>query len=189
MDYIVRKATEDDRAEIASAIAVSFEKIMGIFSKDMTRIAKVFENGVVIERFFVAECDGKIIGIAACGDCTQRVLSATKEDCVNNIGKIKGALMHKVIRSELMRPHPYPPKTGYIDVAGVLPEARGKGVVKELLRVLTETSTQYDEFILDVESVNESAMKAYTNFGFVEYKRERVLKIFKRARVFMRYTR
>jgi ribosomal protein S18 acetylase RimI-like enzyme len=187
MDYTVRRATESDRAGIAKAIAVSFEKIMSAFCKDMTRIANIFEGGAVIERFFVAEQDNEIIGIAACGDCKQRVLSATKEDCARNIGKIRGAIMHRLIRSELMQPHPYPPNVGYIDVAGVLPQARGKGVAKELLRFLTENSPQYDEFILDVDSNNESAIKSYGKFGFVEYRRERVIKIFKRAKIFMRY--
>lgn len=188
MDYIVRKANESDRANIAKAIALSFEKVFAVFTKDMTRMAKVFEGGIIIERYFVAEQHGEIIGIVAVGDCVSRVNSSTKEECVKNLGRIRGALAFKVINKEMMRPHEYPGTTGYIDIVGVVPKARGKGVAHELIREIVKNNTQYGEFILDVDSANTPAVKSYEKFGFVEYERKRPLKILKRGRAFMRYT-
>ena len=188
MDYIVRKARESDNLNIAKTVAYSFEKVLSVFTKDMERMAKVFENGVATDRFYVAEQSQTIIGVVACGDCTQRVLQSTKEECKQHLGLIRGLLAFRVIRSELMRPHPYPADTGYIDVIGVLHQARGKGVAKALLKAVIENNSKYNEFVLDVDSVNTSAIKSYTDFGFVEFKRVPVAKFLKRSRVFMKYT-
>ena len=188
MDYIVRKACESDNLNIAKTIAYSFEKVLSVFTKDMERMAKVFENGIAADRFYIAEQNSEIIGIIACGDCTGRALKATTDDCKKHLGPIKGPIAFRVIRSELMRPHLYPATTGFIDILGVLPQARGKGIAKELLKEIINNNSKYNEFILDVDSINTSAIKSYTKFGFVEFKRERLLKIFKRSKVFMKYT-
>ena len=187
MDYIVRKAAANDNFNIAKTVTYSFEKIFRIFTRDMGRMAKVFESGVVTSRFYVAEQDGKMIGAVACGDCTQRVFNVRKSDCIKYLGAIRGRLAFRVIRAELLRPHPYAATTGYIDVIGVLPQARGKGVAKKLLSELIANNPKYTEFILDVDSINASAIKSYTSFGFVEYKRVTPMKFINRGKVFMRY--
>ncbi|MCL2223381.1 MAG: GNAT family N-acetyltransferase [Defluviitaleaceae bacterium] len=184
----VRKARAGEEGKISRAIADSFAKIFATFTKDMGRMAKVFENGVAIERFCVAEQDGELIGIVACGCRAGRVLKSTKEECVANLGAVRGRIAFRVIRSELMRPHEYPANVGYIDVLGVLPQARGKGVAKELLNAVVQNFPQYTEFILDVDSANAPAIKSYTDFGFVEYKRVNTLPFINRGKIFMRYT-
>ena len=188
MAYIIRKARESDNFNIAKTVADSFEKILSVFTKDMVRMAKVFENGIATDRFYVAEQDEKIIGVVACGDCTGRVLKATKDDCKKYLGFIWGQIAFRIIRSELMRPHTYPATTGYVDVLGVLQQARGKGVAKELLKAMIENNPQYNKFVLDVDSINASAIKSYTDFGFVEFKRVPVMKFSKRSRIFMEFT-
>lgn len=188
MDYIVRKARESDNLNIAKTLAYSFEKSLSIVTKDMERIIKVFENGVATDRFHVAEQNEKIIGAIACVDCTGRALKVTKDDCIKYLGLFRGRIAFKVISSNLMRPHIYPVTTGYIDVVGVLQQARGKGVAKEMLRKVIESNSEYNEFILDVDSINLSAIKSYTDFGFVEFKREPIFKFLKRSKIFMKYT-
>ena len=187
MDYVIRKARESDRMEISRVIAYSFEKIFSVFTKDMNRMARVFEDGISIHRFYVAQLGDDIVGIIACGDSVERVLKSTKEICKAHLGAIRGFLAFRIIRSELMLPHPYPETTGYVDVLGVLAQARGRGIAKELLNSLIENNPQYNEFILDVDSINASAIKSYTDFGFVEYKRVQVSKFFKRSKIFMKY--
>ena len=187
MNYIVRKASESDNIDIARTISYSFEKVLSVLTKDMERMAKVFENGLDIERFYVAQQGDKIIGIVACGDSEGRAVKTTKEECKRHLGPIRGLIAFRLISSELMRPHSYPAATGYIDILGVLEQARGKGVAKELLKAIVENNSKYTEFILDVDSINASAIKTYTDFGFVEYRRVPVVKFSKRSRVFMRY--
>ena len=87
-----------------------------------------------------------------------------------------------------MRPLSYPETTSYIDVVGVLQQARGKGVAKKMLKTMIENNPQYNEFVLEADSKNASAIKSYTDFGFVEFNREQFLVFVKRYRVFMKYT-
>ena len=187
MDYTIRKATEDDKLNIARAASYSFEETFRVFTKDMERMAKVYENHVATDRFFVAEQDGEFLRIIAHGNREGRVLGSTKEECIKHLGALRGRLAFSVIKKEQMRPHPYPAATGYIDIVGVLPKARGKGLAKELLTALITANPQYDEFILDVDSGNVSAVKSYMKFGFVEYKRGPAIPFSKRARLFMKY--
>ncbi|MCL2707107.1 MAG: GNAT family N-acetyltransferase [Dehalococcoidia bacterium] len=187
MNYAVRKARESDRMNIARTLAYSFEKALSLLSKDSERIVKIFGNGIDIRRFFVAEQGDAIIGAAACADCTGRAISASKSDCTKHLGAIRGRIVFRIVRSELMRPLIYPATTGYIDVVGVLAQERGKGVAKEILRELIKNNSQYNEFILDADSTNIQALKCYSAFGFVEFKRAPLFMFSKRARVFMRY--
>ena len=60
-------------------------------------------------------------------------------------------------------------------------------MAKKLLRAVIENNPQYTEFILDVASDNPSAIKCYTDFGFVEVKREKV-KFTKIIKIFMKYS-
>ena len=187
MDYIIRKARERDNLNIAKTLAHSFEKVVSVLIKDMECAAKILENGIAIDRFYVAEQNEEIIGIIACGDCTGRVINITKEDCKKHLGLIRGTVAFKLLSSNLMQPLSYPVTTGYIEVVGVLQQARGKGVAKKMLQEVIKNNTKYNEFILEVDSINSSAIKSYTDSGFVEFKRVPVVKFFKRSRIFMKY--
>ena len=189
MDYIVRKARESDNYSIVRTLAHSFEKPLSILTKDIECIARIFDKGVETDRFYVAEQNDEIIGVVACTDCkVGRALKATKSDCIKQLGFIRGIIAFKLICSDLMRSLSYPETTSYIDVVGVLQQSRGKGVAKEMLKKMIENNPQYDEFILEADSKNASAIKSYTDFGFIEFKREQVVPFVRRYRIFMRYT-
>ena len=189
MDYVVRKARESDSCNIAKTLAHSFEKNLSILTKDIECIARIFDNGVNTDCFYIAEQNDEIIGVVAYTDCkTGRALKATKSDCIKHLGFIRGIIAFKFICSDLMRPLSYPETTGYIDVVGVLKKARGRGVAKELLKAMIENNPQYDKFVLEVDSKNASAVKSYTDLGFVEFKHEQVVPFIRRYRIFMRYT-
>jgi len=187
MEYVIRKARESDSSKIARTLAYSFEKGLSPLTKDMERIARVFENGIATDCFYIAEQDDEMIGAAAFSDFTGRALKSTKSECKEHLGFIRGSLAYRILCSELMRPHSYPENTAYIDVVGVLEKARGKGVAKEMLRAIIKNNSKYDEFILEADSVNSSAIKCYTDLGFVEFKRVPIIKFFKRSRVYMKY--
>ena len=188
MDYIVKKVLESDAGNIGKTLTLSFEKTLSLFSKDMERFSKIFDNGIQTDRFFVAEENGEMIGVIACSDCnTGRAIGTTKSKCIKHLGAIRGRIAFKFIYSDLMAQLPYPETTSYIDVVGVLEKARGKGVAKEMLKTIIENNLQYDEFILEVDSINSSAKKSYIDFGFVEFKRKQLFKFINRYSIFMRY--
>jgi len=188
MDYIVRKALDSDNHNIARTLVYSFEKDLASFTKDMEGIVKVFENGIETNRFFVAEQNDEMIGAIACADHTGRAFNVNKNDCTKHFGAIQGRIAYNIIVREFLSPLTYPATTGNIDVVGVLPKARGKGVAKVLLKTIIDNNPQYCEFTLEADSANTSALKCYIDFGFVEFSRAPIMKSSKRSRVFMKYS-
>jgi ribosomal protein S18 acetylase RimI-like enzyme len=186
-EYLIRKAYPHEGSTIAYTLTHSFEKVLSSLAKDMDNIAKTLENGIVTDQFYIAEKDGDMVGIIALADCTGRAVTTTRAECIAHLGFFRGRIAYRVIEMVLMRPHKYPPTTGYIDVVGVMPDARGKGLAKRLLRAVIDDNTRYYEFILDVDSVNSSAVKCYTDFGFVEFKRRRILPFSERGTIYMNY--
>ena len=171
MDFSIRKANGDDKAQIARTLAYCFEQDFSGLTKDMERIARVLENGVDARRFIVAEYDSRIIGITGCADFTGRALSPTKKDCINHLGFIRGSIAYIVLYEESIKPLKCPATTGVIDFVSVLENARGKGVAKAMLDETVESNPQYSEFILNVKDNNDRAIGIYERFGFAEYER------------------
>ena len=191
MDYVVRKAVESDRFNIARTVIYSFEKDLSALFKDLEQGVRLFENSIVLSRFYVAEHGGEIVGTIACADCTGRAVKVTKSDCKKQLGFIRGLIGFSIFSSELMSQLPYPETTGNIELVGVLEHARGNGIAKEMLKIIIENNSQYNEFVLDVTDVNVSAQKCYTDFGFREFKRESVKYAKQKgfnAKIYMKYT-
>ncbi len=171
MHYIVRKAQESDRHNLSKTFAYSFEKDFSALVKDMDRIAKVLEDGILIDHFYVAEQEKAIIGIIACTDCNERAVQLSRRECIKQLGFFWGLIGFSILSAELTRPLDYPNNTGYIEAVGVLQHARGQGIAKALLKEITRNNASYSEFVLDVTDINTSAQKCYADFGFVEFKR------------------
>ena len=192
MDFSIRKANDRDKMNIARTIALSFKKDFSGLSKDLERIARVLENGVDPTRFLISELGGNIVGISGCSDYKVRAVTPTKSDCRKHLGLIRGFFAYQVFYEEFVKPINYPATTGYIEIVGVVPEARGKGIAKEMLNKSVELNHQYSEFVLNVTDINVTAIKLYEGFGFVEY--ERIpYKYAKQAgfntKIYMKYTR
>jgi len=171
MDIIIRKAKSDEGTAIAQVIARSFEKDFGMFAKSLDQVAKLFESGVNAERFLVAEQGGKLIGILGCGDRNVRSLAPSKKSVRQTLGLVRGFLVNMIMAEEFLKPFDYPETTGWVEIVGVLEEARGKGVVKALLSEMISHFPQYDEFILNTQDTNHAALGLYAKFGFGEFMR------------------
>jgi len=191
LEHNIRKARENEKLRIAQTIAYSFEKDFSGLAKDMECIAKVLENGLDTSRFLVAEQDGKIVGVIACSDCTGRALNITKKDCKNHLGFIRGFIAFQVFYEEFLKPLTYPQTTCYMEVLGVLKEARGQGIGKAMLEKIITVNSGYSEYILNVVENNINAIRIYENFGFVEYERipyKWAKQSGIKAKIWMRYT-
>ena len=192
MEYIVRRAKESEKYQIALTIAHSFKNDFSNFAKNIDNMAKVFESGVDIPRFVVAEKNSKIVGIIGRGDCNGRALNVSKKACRKHLGFIRGSIAFMVFKEEFMQPLICPATTGYIDLVGVLEEARGQGIAKAMLRKTVEYNPEYAEFILNVTDINTGAIKLYEGFGFAEFERK-PYKWAKQAgfkeKIWMRYTK
>jgi hypothetical protein len=103
MEYTIRKAHETDGCKIANTIALGFTDSYSIITKDIESVARALKNGIVTERFYVAEQNGNILGVIGRGDCTGRALGLTKKDeFMKHLGSIRG---HICLQAVLSRTH------------------------------------------------------------------------------------
>lgn len=68
----IRKAEETDRNHVAFCIVEGFEKDFSILCKDNQKVADAIAAGLHMERFYVADVKGNIVGLLAVSDCNGR---------------------------------------------------------------------------------------------------------------------
>jgi len=187
--FIIRKAAEKDRKQIANTIALCYEKEFSTLTKDMKKVLSALLPGIQIPRFYVADLNGKIVGIAACSDCRGRAVHIDKKAFQNSLGMVKGTLAIVFLTKEFMHSLPIPKDTGYIEFVGVQPKYQGHSIARKIINNIIER-TEYRKFVLCVTDINIPAQKSYQHIGFHEYKRiperGRKIKGFK-ERIFMKY--
>ena len=88
----IRKAKETDRNNVALCIAEGFEKDFSILCKDYQKVADAIAMGLNIERFYVADIKGNIVGVLAISDCNGRAAKAEKVSLKKHFGFIKGII-------------------------------------------------------------------------------------------------
>lgn len=185
----VRRAVERDRREIAACIAEGFEKDFSILCQDTGKVAEAIGGGLQLERFYVAEVEGAVAGVAAVSDCRGRASVVDGKACRRQFGLIKGLLAGVVLRGEFERPPAYPSTTGYLEFVATRKRMQRQGVATALLRGIMEMGG-YQEYILDVVDTNSGAYHCYERLGFETFRREKEphgkQKGFE-ERIFMRY--
>ena len=186
---IIRRAIEDDRFKISLVIANGFEKDFVLLSKDTDKIANALQNGICIDKFYVAVFQDKIIGVTACTDCDGRAIDVDKKAYRKYFGLVKGAIAAVVLKEELMKPLNYPKTTGFMECVAVDTNYRGKGIAGTMLNYIFENS-KYSEYILDVTDTNTNAIHCYKKIRFKEF--ERIKEKYGKqkgfnAKIYMRY--
>lgn len=172
MDCIVRKALPNEALKISKTSANSYSEELSSLIKEQNIAAKVFEQGIHTERFWVCVENNEILGIPACSDNHGRAFTPNKKVCIKNFGLIRGFITYLIFKSEFSKQVPCPETTGYIEFVGVLDTARGRGIAKKILHEIIEHNKHYKEFILDVMDNNIPAIKSYEKLGFREFKRK-----------------
>ena len=189
-DFIIRAATDGDRPAMAGLIVRAFRDDFIRLSKDMDRIARTLQNGIDVERFFIAMDGNEPVGVIACADCRGRAVTVRKADCRKHLGIIKGTVAEMFMAREFSRPLRYPLTTGYIEFVAVAQSARKQGLATKMLRAVM-AQTDYREYMLDVSDTNPAAQKCYLKYGFTEVARVKArcakLKNYN-AKVYMKYT-
>ncbi|MCI9293524.1 MAG: GNAT family N-acetyltransferase [Erysipelotrichaceae bacterium] len=170
MKIIVRKAKNGDREDIALCIAEAFEKDFSILCKDIVTTARAISSGIVIDKFFVAELDGKIVGVLAISNCNGRAVITDRSSYKKYFGFFKGVIAKLVLKEEFESKLDYPITTGYIEFVSVKKEYKRKGIATTLIKESLKLS-DFNDYVLDVTDINTSAINCYNNLGFKEFKR------------------
>jgi ribosomal protein S18 acetylase RimI-like enzyme len=166
----IRKAKEPDRNKVALCIAEGFEKDFSVLCKDTQKVADAIAAGLDLERFYVADVKGNIAGVLAISDCNGRAARAEKVSLKKYFGFFKGTIGTFVLKEEFEKQLEYPVTTGYIEFVAVRKKYRRQGLATAMLRE-SMLLTNYQDFVLDVTDVNDSAIQCYTSIGFEEFKR------------------
>lgn len=166
----IRKAKETDRSYVALCIAEGFEKDFSMLCKDNQKVANAIKMGLNMEKFYVAETQGNIVGVLAISDCHGRAARAEKASLKKHFGLFKGMIGAIVLKEEFEQPLEYPITTGYIEFVAVRKKYRRQGIARIMLQQ-SMLLTNYQDFVLDVTDINEHAMNCYKSIGFEEFKR------------------
>lgn len=173
-DIIVRPMADYDRDvrnEAANVFVDGYYKDLSFFTKDKDKLKNTFKNTFCTNIYYLAEMDGKIVGILACANNRQRAMQIDKTTMKRGLGFVKGALAYYMLNREFNTPLTYPDDTTYIECVATSEAARGKGVCTELFRYVME-KLPYRQFILEVADTNQTAYRLYKNLGFSEFKRK-----------------
>ena len=108
-EVTVRKATETDRAAIAGVIAYAYRREFSTVTRDLDKVARALAHAVQIDRFFVAERAGDIVGTIACTDCTGRAMHINTAELWRHLGLVRGTVTARSVVPEFMAHLDYPP--------------------------------------------------------------------------------
>jgi len=172
-DILIRKATEKDRFVVTDLFVRGFWDDFSKVRRTVEQIVKTLENGICLERVYVAVEAGEAIGVISCSDCSGRAIQIDMTACRRNLGLVTGTIAGHILAAEYEKPLRYPPSTGYFDFIAVTEKVRRKGIATRMMRTVMD-QTDYEEYMLDVTSINEVAQRLYRKFGFVEVGRIKV---------------
>ena len=186
----VRRAVESDRAAIASVIVEAYRHEFAILSRGTDRIWAALTSAVEIDRFFIADRGGDVIGAIACTDRTGPAMRVRTAEWRRHLGVVRGAVAARILARQWMSQHHYPAATAYIEFVAVAERARRQGIATKLVEGVI-AQTPYSEFELDVTDANTPARDCYRKIGFVDVRRKKekfgLIRGF-RERIYMRYT-
>ena len=182
---------EDDiYTEIAIVFVDSYYKELKVFSDDKEKLVRIFKNSLVPEAFYVAIMDGHVAGILGCSDNKRRALEIHQSDVYENVGYLKGLLVHYMLEKEFNTPLSYENNIAYIECVATGAAARGKGVATKLLDYALKR-LPYNEYRLTVTDTNKDALSIYEKNGFKEVDRMKATFFEKRRfnyKLYMKYT-
>jgi 8-oxo-dGTP diphosphatase len=186
----VRPAVDADRADIASVVVEAYRHEFSTLSRDLDNIAAALTPAVEIDRFFVADRAGEVVGAIACTDRTGRAVRINASDWRRHLGIVRGSVAARILAPQWMSRLDYPAATGYLEFVAVAERARRGGIATMLVEAVI-AQTPYTEFELEVTDVNTAARDCYRKIGFVDVKR--VKERFGRfkgfnERIYMRYS-
>ncbi|WP_144941938.1 N-acetyltransferase [Paenibacillus sp. 32O-W] len=172
------KVDFDVRKQMSEIFSEGFSQWLVFFSKDKNKIAEAFAHMFVLDQFYVAITNNKIVaGMTACTDGNNLSVRLNKKELRKHLGFFKGSMAGIFLKKEFEAAfEKIPPNTGPIEFVGTASAFRGQGVAFKIIRHIIE-NTPYNEYVIEeVADTNTPAMNLYNKLGFEEYKRKPVPK-------------
>jgi len=180
MDIKVVKANElagNIRPAMSLIFVEGWYDSLKMLCKNKTKLSRAFEHIFKLENFYVASVDSQIVAFIALSnrEHDRRVVQFDKQTLQKNLGLIRGHLMYSALNKAMITkqyPFEIAKNTGVIEFVATLPEARGKGLARQLIEYGI-VENEYQNYILEVADTNRSAISLYEKLGFREFEREK----------------
>lgn len=174
MEFVkVNEFNRDIKSEMSKIFVDGFYEWLKYFSKDKDKLIEAFKHMFNEDAFYVAIEDDKVLSMAACSPKNSRSVKLNKKELIKNLGFIKGRIAYMILHKEFeIKEYPIEISNhmGKIEFVATKVEARGKEVAYRLLQHIIH-NTSFDEYVLEVASSNEKAIKLYNRIGFYEVKK------------------
>jgi ribosomal protein S18 acetylase RimI-like enzyme len=164
---------ENIRRRMSEIFVDGFGKHFTFFSQDKEVLIRAFEHMFVLDVFYVAILDGKIVGIGACTDGKAYSVEPKWRELLTHFGLIKGTIAYFVLKHEFHKPAMRSgPRVASVEFFATDSRYRGKGIASAIIKYFLN-NPEYDEFILEVADTNIDAVSLYKKLGFVEFARKK----------------
>ena len=168
----VRKAREADRRVLVSCLLEAFESDFSPFLKQFGEdfVVQFMEKVMVLDRFYIGEVDGELVGTLALTSANHRAVSVDRKELRKSFGRLKTFFLALAFK-EFEEVLPFPETTGFFEFVAVKKSFRRQGIASQMMsRAMKITS--YKDYVLDVKDSNASAISCYQKLGFKEFARK-----------------
>ena len=171
----IKQAMElgDDIRERLSEIYVNafYNDVLKYFSRDKSKLKKVFANGFLLEYFYVAIMDNEIVGMIACMGKDNICFKHSIKTLVKYLGIFRGLLTYFGLKQFIKEFPKLDENTALLECLATDIKHLREGVATTLIKSLFDLP-EYKFFLLEVMGTNAKAIKLYTKIGFeVVYKK------------------
>ncbi len=172
MEIKIKKASElgdAARNKIAELFVEGFyDTTLKYFSKDKVKLRNAFSPLLVLDLFYVAVVEDKIVGMAAHVGSTELALNLDKKILQKYLGLIRGLFFYFTFKSHAKHfKIGAEERTAIIDCLATDPKFTGCGVATTLMKYILGLP-EWEHFVLDVVDTNEAAIGLYLKLGFHE---------------------
>jgi ribosomal protein S18 acetylase RimI-like enzyme len=165
----IKRATEfgDNIREKLGELYVNafYDDVLKYFSKNKTKLIKVFSCGFLLDCFYVAIINNEIIGMVACMGKGEVCFKLGLKTIVKYIGIFRGLIINFNLKQFLKGFPKLDEKTALIEYLAIDTKHLRKGIASTLVKSLF-TLTEYENYILEVIGTNKKAIKLYEKIGF-----------------------
>lgn len=169
----IRKATEADRNDIAYVYANAFSADWEELSCDTEKMKRALKNGHILNDYYVAICDRKIVGFIAMVKDKTRAFQIPMKDFQKEFGFFKGYMVGMAMKNDMEKEVQLEENEVFIDIIGVCKEYQHKGIASALIDYVF-ANLEFASYLISVTDINRNAINCYKKKGFKEVKREKV---------------
>jgi ribosomal protein S18 acetylase RimI-like enzyme len=165
----IKRAIElgDGIRERLSEIYVNafYDDALKYFSKNKTKLQKVFAYGFVLEYIYVAIIDNEIVGMVACMGKDKICFKHNLKTLVKYLGPFRGLLTNFGLKQFINGFPKLDEKTALVEYLATDTKHLREGIATTLVKSLF-TLPEYEDFILEVMGTNTKAINLYKKIGF-----------------------